>query len=272
MGRGAKGNMPLAAEEAGGGVHADPASARKVNLRPGVQIGEVLVRAHRPFDRVHIGLQLDEIAGHETGREAQIARDLHQEPGRVAAGARSQSQRILGRLNAGLHADDIADVALEPRVERHQKVDGAHARPCEAGDHRADQRAGRLGRQIGGQLMGQLRLVGEGEGLGIGLDEEVERVDHVHIGLEVDLDAELLGLLGEDVTRQPVAVRILLPVHEMLGGEHLQRIAGDLGSAVRRWPQPDHLRPKAGQAVVFVMGDVMEGDRDRHGRGSIVRA
>ena len=34
--------------------------------------------------------------------------------------------------------------------------------------------------------------------------------------IEVDLDAEFRGLFGEDVTRQPVAVRVLLPVHEML--------------------------------------------------------
>ena len=215
MGRGAEGNMPLPAEQAGRGVHADPACARQIDLGPGVQIGEVLVRAHGPLDGVHISLQLNEVARHETGREAKMAKDLHQQPRGVPAGAGGEGQRVLGLLNAGLHADDIADVALELRVERHQKVDGANARPCKARHHGADQRPRNLGRQIGGELMGELGLVSEGEGLRIGLDEEVEGIDHVHIGLEVDLDAEFLGLFREDEAGQPVAVGVLLPIHEM---------------------------------------------------------
>ena len=41
---------------------------------------------------------------------------------------------------------------------------------------------------IGGEVAREVLGVGEGEVLGIGLDEEVERIDHRHVGGEVDLD------------------------------------------------------------------------------------
>ena len=216
MGRGAEGNMPLPAEQAGRGVHADPACARQIDLGPGVQIGEVLVRAHGPLDGVHIGLQLDEIARHETSREAQMACDLHQQPSGVPAGSGSEGQRVLGVLNARLHADDIADVALELRVKGHQKIDGPPLVAAKALHQRGEFWPCLLWRQIGGEFMGQLWLVGEGEGLRIGLNEEIKGIDHIHVGLEIDLDAEFIGLFGEDEAGQPVAVGVLLPVHEML--------------------------------------------------------
>ena len=91
MRRRAQRQMALAAEQAGGRVHADPAGAGQIDLGPGVQVGEILVRALRPFERIDVGLELDEIAGDETGGEAEPAQDLHQQPGRVAAGAGAQA-------------------------------------------------------------------------------------------------------------------------------------------------------------------------------------
>ncbi len=86
MGRRAKRQMALAAQEAGGDVEANPAGARDIDLRPGVQIGEVVVRAHRPFDRIDVGPELDQIARDEAGGEAEPPQDLHEQPCRVPAG------------------------------------------------------------------------------------------------------------------------------------------------------------------------------------------
>ena len=59
---------------------------------------------------------------------------------------------------------------------------------------------------------------------GTRLDKEVERIDYAHVGEEVDLDAKFVRLFRENVTSNPVALRVLLPVHKMLGRRDLQRI------------------------------------------------
>ena len=49
------------------------------------------------------------------------------------------------------------------------------------------------------------------------------------------------------------------------GGRDLERIAGHAGAAMRRRAQPHDLRTKRDIAIIFVMGDVVQGDLDRHG-------
>ena len=71
-------------------------------------------------------------------------------------------------------------------------------------------------------------------------------------------------LLGEDVAGEPVAVRVLLPVHEMLGRRDLQRIAEDPGAAVRRRPKADDLGSEGDRAVVPIPGDMLQRDVNRH--------
>ena len=81
--------------------------------------------AARAVERLDVGLELDQVARDEARRQSEVAQHLHQQPAGVAARAGAKLQRLLGRLHAGLHADQVADVALQPLVERHQKVDGA---------------------------------------------------------------------------------------------------------------------------------------------------
>ena len=54
-----------------------------------------------------------------------MAHDLDQQPGRIAAGAGAQSERLLAGLHARLHADDVADFVLHPLIEADQEIDGA---------------------------------------------------------------------------------------------------------------------------------------------------
>jgi hypothetical protein len=68
-----KRQMPLAAKHPGGRIHPDPASAGHIDLRPGVQIREIMLRALRPVDRLDVGAQLNEIARNEARREAEMA-------------------------------------------------------------------------------------------------------------------------------------------------------------------------------------------------------
>ena len=93
--------MAFAAEQAGGRVHADPAGAGQIDLGPGVQVGEIVARAQRAFDRIDVGLQLDEVAGDEARGEAEPAQDLHQQPGGVAARAGGQASVSSGVCTPG---------------------------------------------------------------------------------------------------------------------------------------------------------------------------
>ncbi len=162
MGRGAQRQVALAAEQARGGVHADPAGARQIDLRPGVQVGEVVLGSLGPLDRVDVGLELDQVAGDEPRGQAQPAQDLDQQPGAIAAGAGAEGQGLLRRLHARLHAHHIAHVALHPRVQLDQESDRIGRRQRQLRDQRVDERTALLHLQIGRQFGGEVRLVGEG--------------------------------------------------------------------------------------------------------------
>ncbi len=159
-------DVPLAAEQAGGGVHADPAGAGHVGLGPGVQVGEIDARALRALDGIDVGLELDEVAGDEARREPAVAQQLHQQPGRVAARAGAQAQRLLRRLHARLHADRVGDRRLQPGVGVDQEVGRADRLLGQVRDEGLELLAERLGFEVGQQFGAQVGVVGEGEALG----------------------------------------------------------------------------------------------------------
>ena len=229
-----------------------------------MEIGEVRARAGGPVERLEVRLELDEIARHEPRRHAEVAQDLDEQPGAVAARARSDLQGLVGRLHAVLHAGDVAHPLLELLVERDQIIDRVHRPARQRGEEFLQQRPGRLRRHERREVLAQRLREFERERLGIGFDEEVERIDHLHVGDEVDRELEFLGAVREDVAGDPVAVRVLLPVHEMVGRQHFERIALDRRAAVRSRAQPDDLRAEAHRLVVTVAGDVMEADEERH--------
>ena len=66
----ASGMCPSPASRPRRRIEADPARAGQIHFAPGVQIGEVLVRAARAVERFQVGLELDEVAADEPRREA----------------------------------------------------------------------------------------------------------------------------------------------------------------------------------------------------------
>ena len=155
------------------------------------------------------------------------------------------------------------DQFLQVGVELDQEGDHACAALGHLGDKFVEQWAAILRVEIGGEFELQVIGVFEREFFGIGLDEEVEGVDDRELRREVDLDLELRHRLREDKAGEPVAVRILLPVHEMLVGRHLERIARHLGSAMGRRPQTDRLRSEHDRPVIGILGDVVQADENR---------
>ena len=128
-------------------------------------------------------------------------------------------------------------------------------------------RANLVGAGVDAQVVAELVGVFEGPRLRLFIDEEVERVVDRHVGDEIDLDPELGHRLGEHVARQPVAVGILLVVHEMPLGPDLERMRDHPRARMRRRPQPDQLRAERDRTVVLVMRQVVNACRDGHGCG-----
>ena len=74
-------NMAFAGQQAAGGVQANPASAGQIDLAPGVQVGEVDLGAAGAVERLHIGCQLDQVAGNKARSQPAVAQQLHHQPG-----------------------------------------------------------------------------------------------------------------------------------------------------------------------------------------------
>ena len=129
-----------------------------------------------------------------------------------------------------------------------------------------------LGRAVDDEIGPQVLRIFERPRLRALLDEEIERIVDRHVGDDVDLDLQFVDEFREDVAREPVAVRILLMVHEMVGGRNLQRVRYDPGAAVGRGPEPDDLRAERDRAIVFVVREVMDRGSDRHGFRGLVTA
>src|SRR6202007_3405928 len=112
--------------------------------------------------------------------------------------------------------------------------------------------------------LGELGGVGERESFREGLDEEIERIYHRHVGDEIGRDGEFASLLGKDKACEPVSIRILLPVHEVLRRRHLERVTFDPRATMGGRAQPNDLRREADRPVVAVPGDVGGAGGGRH--------
>ena len=255
--RAGKRDVAFAGEQAGGRVEADPASARQVDFGPRVQVGEILFRTGRTVQRLDVGGQLDQVAGNETRCQPEVAQHLNEQPGRVAAGAGALDQGFFRRLDAGFHADGVADVALYLGVDRDQKIDAAHRLARDAGHVLGEFRAVIDLVEIRRQLVPLAGLIGKGNLLGVRFEKEVKRIDHRHFGDQVDLDAELARLFREDQARQVIALRVLLPVDEVFFRPDLERVGQDARARMRAGTQADDLGPEIDQAIIGVMGDVI---------------
>ena len=263
-GRGRERDMPLGGQQARGGVEPDPAGAGDVDLRPGVQVGEIRLRTRGAVHRLHIRGELDQVARHEARGQAAMAQQMHQQPGRVAAGAGADVQRLLRILHAGFHAHEIVDGVVDGLVDGDEEVDRVLLRLGQGFQDLVEERPLRPGLQVGAEVLLVVGGIVEGDRLGRVLHEEVERVDRGHVGHEVHADLEMVDPLGEHQPGQPVAEGVLLPVEEMRFGRDLLGIGEDLGAAVRRRTQAHDLGAHADGLVVAIGGPMRDRRVDAH--------
>jgi hypothetical protein len=263
--RAGQGDVPLAGEESGGGIHADPSGAGNIDFGPGVQVGEVGLRPGRPVQGLDVLGQLDEITRDETGGQAQVAQDVDHQPGRIPAGAASQGEGLFAALHIGLHANEVFDGLAQLLVEVHEKIDGGPGAAVDGGQVGLELFTGRLACQVRPEVRLQRGFVAEGKGFGIGFEEEIEGVDDDHVGHEVDLHFKPVGFFREHQPAQVIAERVLLPVDEMRFGGHRHGVAQDRGPAMGGRPQANDLGGKGDTPVIMVGCLVVQGNMDSHG-------
>ena len=214
-------DVALARQQPGRGVEPDPARAGQEDLGPGVQVGEVLGQArHALARRRRVGHQLDQVAGDEAGRQAELAQRR-----RRAARPSPGTSRWPGPASRRGSAPPAPSAPCSARrgsscwLSRTRKSTVRSPSPGPGRGRRSSpgrrRRRPGLGQQVGREVRPQRRLVAERHGLGVLLEEEVERVDDRHLGDQVDDDVQLGGALREDQPGQVVAVGVLLPVDEV---------------------------------------------------------
>ncbi len=276
-------DVPLAGEQPGRRVQADPAGAGDVHLGPRVQVGEVGGGPRRPVERLDVGGQLHQVARHEAGCQSHPAQDRHQQPCGIPARADAGAQRVIRGLHTGFHPHAVRDVGVDRAVEPDEHVDGAgalghrevvHPRPGQLAGARTLAVLGPVvplvhGPQVGLEVVGQRAGVGHAAGgpdLGPVLDEEVERVDHLEVGDEPDGDGQLPRGIRKHQAGKEIPHGVLLPVDEVLGRLDAQRIGLDGSAAVGRRAQSHHVRIHRDQPVKGVAGAVLQRHFDAHNR------
>ena len=263
--RGRQRDMALRREQARGRVHADPAGTGEIDLGPGVQVGEVELGAAGAVQRLHVRLELDQVAGYEPRRQAEIAQNLHQQPGRVAARAGTGGQGFFRRLHARFHANQVFDVLLQGLIDFDQKIDRLVGLARYRFQVFLKAAADTRGSQERFEILHQGFVVAERERVSARFHEEVEGVVRRHFGNEVHGDLEFRDLFRKHDARLPVAVRVLLPVEEVRIGFDLERVRQHACFGVRRRAQADDLRRQRDRAVIAVFGTMRQRDVDAHG-------
>ena len=279
MRRGRQRDVALAGEQPRRRVQPDPARAGDVHLGPGVQVGEVGGRARRPVERLDVGGQLDQVAGHEPGGQTHLAQDRDQQPREVAARADAGAQREVRRLHTVLHPQAVAEVGVDPPVELDQEVDRAGARRHrEVRTHACDQLAGaRPGAVLvdGSQI--RLEVIGQRLGIAEPADGQISAQSSMKkskglITLRSAMSPTVMvssaGRIREDQPADEVAERVLLPVDEVVGRLDPQRVGLDRRPRVRRRAQPHDVRENLDRPVKGVAGAVLQRNFDGHNRPS----
>ena len=168
-------------------------------------------------------------------------------------------------MHAGFQPDHVADGARHLRIQADDEIHGALFRARNICQKGAEQRPRRFGGAVDHQIGFDVGGIVERPLLRAVFHEEIKRIIHRHVGNQINLDPQFHDWFGKHEPCQPVAIGILLMVHEMPGGADLQAVRQHAGAAVRSRAQADHLWPQRYRAVVCVVGQVVDAGKDRHG-------
>jgi hypothetical protein len=151
-----------------------------------------------------------------------VAHELHQQGGGVPTRSRALGQRFLGRLHARLEADHVANVAREALIDADDEINGAAGVARQGRQVALIEGRGRRLDQVRRQFLPIIRVVLEWKILRFGREEEIERIEHRHLGDQINLDAQLAGRIRKYQSGEVVCLGVLLPIDEMAGRLHLE--------------------------------------------------
>src|SRR5207253_7833785 len=170
----------------------------------------------RTFEWFHVGLELNQISRDKTRSETQPPQNLDEKPCRVPARTAREFERLFRSLDARLHTDHVLNLALQPLIEMHEEVRRSDLAPIDRGQKLFDQRPGGQGFQERFKLSVFERFVTERILLGIRFQKKIEWVENRHFSRETDFQREVPGLRVKNETCEEIAVRILLPIDEVI--------------------------------------------------------
>ena len=258
-------DVTLAGEQSRGRIQAEPAGAGDIDLRPGMQVGEVVVGTGGALQRLFIRGQLQQVAGDEARRQAEMAQYLYQQPAGIPARAERLVECLLAGLDAGLHADGVIDITLQALVEVDQEIIDLPPRAVDAVQPALQQRTVLGDLQVGRQLFTQLGRIFEGKFFRIFFHEEIERIDHHDVRDQVHLEGHGAHRLGKYQAGKIIAERILLPVDEMVLRQDPEGVGLDRCAGVGRRSQAHHVRRGRYRAIKAVFSQVIDCNTNCHG-------
>ena len=152
-----------------------------------------------PFERLDVGLELNQIARDESRGQSQLAQDLHQQPGRIAARAAAALQASPPAFARPAPCRIRYSISWFSRwIQIHQKIDRADFAHDRSNRPMPQQRARLLAAPETARCRGSARRRSwNGILFGLGLEEEIERIDHRHFGDQIDDDPEVRHLFRE---------------------------------------------------------------------------
>ena len=124
FGSGGERDVAFAREQSRGRIEADPAGARQIDFGPGVQIGEILLRARAGHPAVSCRASTGSGSRRRSAPPVPDGAGFPPAARRCRGRNRSERQRLFARLDARLHANEIAHLVLQLLVHSDQKIDG----------------------------------------------------------------------------------------------------------------------------------------------------
>src|SRR5262245_26646236 len=229
-----------------------------------MKVREIVARARGAIERFQIRFQLDQIPRYKACGETQPAKNLNKQPSRVPARSAREFQCLLGSLDARLHAYRVANLGLQTLVEVDEKI-------CDPPFTKVNRRnecfkpwTGWHALQKWLEIFSLERSVLKGIFLRIRFEKKIERVDDRHVRNKTDFNGKPPGRFGKHKPRHKVAVRILLPIDEMVSRLDAERVTRHRRSGMRRRTQANDLRRKRDQPVIVIDGLVVKRDADSH--------
>ena len=116
------------------------------------------------------------------------------------------SECLIRCLYAVFHPDRVSDVAVNGGIQVSEKLNRRlpvscrkAATGCPFGKDRALRRGWNV--EVRLDVSGHISRIAEREGVRVPLDEELERIEHAHVGHHADGDVQLAGIARKDRAR-----------------------------------------------------------------------